>query len=717
MQYMLKENTPAKEISDAYLLGNGRLGAAVFGNVPIEKIRINDDTLTSGYERRYQKEDYYEHLQVARKLTLEGKCQEANAYMDKHMYGAWCQSYLPLATLCFSIGMGSNARNGETKRLFHMLPEEVHEYERTLQLDEAVTYLQYERDGIHYTREAFVSHGAQVLAVKLTADHNNLTFALSLDSTLQSYIEVENDMVSVLGRAPDNVEPQYTQIQPGVVYQKEGKNPTLRFASKAMISQTDGEVTSDDTRVYVNNASYAVVLLAAGTNYAGYKVPRGDSAEDVLAFQGKLLELAAQMPYDELKAAHIKEYQELYHRVDLVIGEGVTDHLPTSKRLEVSVKSVQDPSLAALQLHFVRYLLISSSRPGTQPSNLQGIWNERVQPAWSCNLTTNINAQMNYWPAEVLGLSECHTPLLDYIFDMADHGAQTAKDFFHAPGWVTNHNMDLWRHSVPVCETTNFAYFIFGGVWMCQHLWTHYQYTLDKEFLAKIYPVLHGASEFILSQLVENNNGYLVTAPSTSPENRYLAPGTKTYRDLTDKMDVESRFAGAQESVVSICAGSTIDMALTQELFGNLKTAADILHIEDDFLLKTEAAKARLLPFQIGEKNGQLQEWNEDYEECCPAMMHVSHLYTIFPADVINQYDTPELFEAAKKSVHRRFMHGGFRYWWGGGWGLCLAARCGMTDIAEIICRETNKKYSTCLVTQGFTSLVDAISGHAAGIA
>ncbi len=419
--------------------------------------------------------------------------------------------------------------------------------------------------------------------------------------------------------------------------------------------------------------------------------------------------------YEELKQAHLIDYHKLYQRVKLELGEPITDALDTSKRFELYNRVVQDPSISAMQMQYARYLMISGSRRGTIPLNLQGIWNELVRPAWSSNFTANINVQMNYWLAEVLGLSECHEVLMDYIYFLAQEGKATAENFYHAPGWVANHNLDIWGHSVPVCETNNFAHFIFGGVWLCQHIWTHYEYSRDRAFLEKFYPVLKGAAEFILSQLVESEEGWLVTAPSTSPENRFMAPGETTYKEIVPNVSARNRTGGCK-TVASMSIASTSDMTMTRELFSNVMAAANILGLQDDFLNELATAESRLRPYKIG-RFGQFMEWSEDFEECSPGMGHVSHMYSVYPAQVINAVDTPELFEAAKKSFERRYFHGAFRQGWPASWGVSLAARLGLPNAALDICNTVGTDFGVGMLTAGFRSQIDSILGLGAGIA
>jgi alpha-L-fucosidase 2 len=668
----LYEDTPAELFDDTHLLGNGSLGASVFGSVPYEKILINHDTLWSGQESRKINEGTREHLEEARGLALNGKLKEANNLINDEMLGFWSEAYLPLGALHITIGHRNDQRSmPQRRRLLNETPYEG--YSRSLDIERAVACVQYDQAGVHYTREMFVSCPDNVLAVKLTAQGGELVFSMCMDSPLRHEQRVGADSAAIIGRAPDRVEPYEPHFNPTTAYLEDERSDALRFASAARVVRTDGILRADEFRVYVSNATYAVILLSAGTNYAGYKTKRNRDSGHVLSGCLDVIDRAAFKGYDSLLADHVADYRSLYQRFHLDLGEAITDALPTSERLR-KLKSVDDPSVLTLVAQYSRYLLISFSRPGTQAGNLQGIWNPSERPPWASNYTTNINVQMNYWGAEAFGLSECHLPMSDLVRELSDSGREAARDLYGADGWVTHHNTDLWRFAGIAGEDASWAWWPVGGFWMCQHLWQHYEYTLDEAYLRDtVYPVLRGAAQFLLDFLVRDHRGRYVTALSTSPENKFFLPGS-SIKEVLDKVDAGNRFSANRRDISAICRMSTMDLALTRELLGNYRAAAEKVGCADSLTDCAQVVLENLHPFQVG-RFGQLQEWEEDYEECTPGMGHVSHLYSVYPAAVINATSTPDLFAAAHKSLLRRMQHGSGRNHWPGAWNICLNAR------------------------------------------
>ncbi|NLG24155.1 MAG: glycoside hydrolase family 95 protein [Clostridiales bacterium] len=713
MSLRLMERTPAKRFEDAHLLGNGRLGATVYGGVPTEEILINDDTLWSGQERYRLNEGYYEKLLQARALALAGEFKRANDLINDEMEGAWTQAYLPLARLYLTVGQADDRRNMRLRRVLNA-GGDADGYERSLDIESAVERVTYRLGGVRYGREVFVSHPAQVICVRLTADGGPLAFAMAIDSPLRHEIAAGGRSVSLKGVAPDHAEPSYTPVVPALVYHEECQSDALRFAARALVADTDGAVTSDGTRVYVAGASYAVILIAAGTNYAGYRVPRDRDAGRVLAALDRQLDEAARAGYAALLKGHLADYRSLYDRVRVDLGQSITDELPTSERLTRCAEGVYDPSLAALAAQYGRYLLISCSRPGTQAANLQGIWNDSASPPWSSNYTTNINVQMNYWPAELFALPECHLPLMDLIGETADSGERTARDYYRAGGWVAHHNIDLWRHTIPCCEDAAWFWWPFGGAWLCQHLWTHYEFTQDIEFLRETaYPVLRGAARFMLDFLVDDGE-HLLTAPSTSPENKYIVPGPKGYREIIRDVEPGNRFSPNLPQITAITKGSTMDLTLIRELFDNVRSACHALGEADELIGEIDAALPRLPDYRAG-KNGALLEWHDDVEECTPGMDHMSHLYGVYPGNVLNERDRPKAYQAAEASFMRRVLHGGLNRDWPAAWAVCLAARFGNRTMCSQVLRGMTASLSTNLLVRGYVQ-IDAIFGMAAGV-
>ena len=711
----LYEREPAARFDDAHLLGNGRLGASIYGGVPFEEILINDDTLWSGSETYRVNEEFYDSLMKARQLVLSGDVKAANDLINDHMEGTWSQAYLPLASALICVGQRDARRHMRMRHVLHPYGDDaVRDYSRVLDLDSAVETVAYNRGGVGYRREYFVSHDRQLVYARLSAEGGPLDFSLCLDSPLKHGVAVGAGEVTLRGIAPDYAEPSYNPVRPALIYHEEADSDALRFAARARVIATDGAVWNDRDRVYVNDASYAVVAIAAGTNYAGYEAPRDRDVQKVVDRLGAQLDAAGE--WQAAKDAHIADYRALYDRFALDLGEEISGAQPSSVRFRMNAGGVFDPSVGALAVQYARYLLIAGSRPGSQAENLQGIWNDRVLPPWSSNYTTNINVEMNYWPAEALALSECHAPMSDLVRECARSGRKVARDYYHLDGWVAHHNVDLWRMCVPACEDASWFFWPFGGAWMCQHLWTHYEYTRDEDYLREVaYPVIREAARFMLGYLCEDGD-VLTTAPSTSPENKFIVPGGLTYRDLISQVKPENRFMSDHADISAVSKGSCMEMTLIRELFNNTLSGAKILGIEGDLLNEQmRAALPRLSPYRIG-RTGALQEWYEDYEECAPGMDHVSHLYAVYPASVINERDYPAEYRAAYASLQRRVAHGGMTRHWPGSWALCLAARFHDRTLCTRLLASVTGGFTANMLIQEFIQ-IDCIFGYAAGIA
>ncbi|MDR2135061.1 MAG: hypothetical protein LBO76_00425, partial [Treponema sp.] len=362
-----------------------------------------------------------------------------------------------------------------------------------------------------------------------------LDFSLCLDSPLRHEQHIGPGKALVTGRAPDRVESYEPHFEPRVVYRPDLESDSLRFACAAVVAGHDGLISCDEMRTYVRGASEAVILVSAATNYEGYLKKRNRDTRPIADRCAAIIEKAAARAYRALLDDHIKDYRSLYGRVGIDLGREITGALPTSRRLD-RYKYIEDISLQALVLQYARYLLISFSRPGTQAGNLQGIWNPFPAPMWASNYTTNINVQMNYWCAEALGLGDCHLPLIDLVKECARSGQAAAKALYGAGGWVTHHNTDLWRMTALAGENSSWAWWPFGGLWLCNHLWQHYEYTLDRDYLGEILPVLRGAAEFVADYVVKGEDGYYYTPPSTSPENKFFFTGTILFRTFLTRL-------------------------------------------------------------------------------------------------------------------------------------------------------------------------------------
>lgn len=606
---------PAAHWTEALPIGNGRLGAMVFGGTEHERLQLNEDTLFAGGPYDPSNPEALDALPEARRLIFAGEYQQAHKLIGEKMMARPIKqmAYEPVGDLRLEFP-GHTAASS---------------FRRDLDLDTAVARTTYRIGGVTFDREVFSSPVDQVIVVRLTASRpGQITFGATLTTP---------QMATVEARPPD------TLVMRGRNGDYAGVKGALTFQARVRVLIEGGAVVAEKERITVTGANAATVLMAVATSYRRYDDIEGDPE----ALTVSRLADAASRPFTRLRAAHVREHRRLFRRVHLDLGTSDAAGLPTNER-RARFQNDEDPQLATLYFQYGRYLLISSSRPGTQPANLQGLWNESMTPPWESKYTVNINTEMNYWPAESTNLAECHGPLLRMVSELAERGARTARVQYGAGGWVCHHNTDLWRATAPI-DGPLWGFWPTGGAWLCTHLWDHYEFGGDRGFLAKAYPVMKGAAQFFLDTLVEEpTHGYLVTCPSLSPEN--VHPGG-----------------------VAICAGPTMDMQVLRDLFGQCMKAAEILGVEGEFRAKLQSARARLAPMQVG-KAGQLQEWLDDWDLEAPERQHrhVSHLYGLFPSDQINARETPELFAAAKRSLELR---GDAGTGWSLAWKINLWAR------------------------------------------
>ena len=633
---------PAERWTDALPIGNGRLGAMVFGGVKEERLQVNDDTLWSGAPRQWNNPDALQHLPEVRRLVLEQQDYVGADRVCREMQGPFAEAYQPLADLHLSMDHAA----------------EVTGYRRELDLETAVARTSFRMGEAQYVREAFVSAVDQVMVLRIsTTAAGGMGFALGIDSPVRSSPEAaEGGILRLTGKAPSHVPYTFVKPEDAVQYDAaEGKG--MRFEASARVVTEGGTVRPEGQRLRIAGARAVTVLLAARTGYRGYDRDPDLPAEDIAAACRKQLDAAMRKPYAALRSAHVADHRKLFGRVRLDLPKLGAAGMDTGERL-AAFAGKPDPDLVALYFQYGRYLLIASSRPGSQPANLQGLWNELVRPPWNSNWTTNINTEMNYWPAETCNLAECHAPLFDLIGDLSHNGAKTAAVNYGCRGWVSHHNVDLWRQSAPVGDfgsgSPTWANWTMSGPWFCAHLWEHYAFGGDIGFLrTKAYPLMKGAAEFCLDWLVEDKTGRLTTCPSESTEHDFTAPDGRT----------------AQTS-----DGCTMDMALISELFANCEEAAHILGVDGEFAAKMKAARARLIPFQVG-RFGQLQEWSKDFVEHTPGQRHMSHMYPLYPGSAITPRRTPELAKAARISLERRLAAGGAYTGWSRAWAINFWAR------------------------------------------
>jgi alpha-L-fucosidase 2 len=641
----LRYREPALAWTEALPIGNGRLGAMVFGGTASERIALNEDTVWAGERRDRTNPQALANLPAVRRLLFEGKPAEAEALADRTMIARPTRMppYQPLGDL----------------RLRMSGHESVDGYLRELDLDRAIVRVTYRVGDATCRREVFASAVDQVLVVRLTCDRpGRISFTATLGRDQDGRVEaMPPDRAILRGEAIARDERHPDENRVGV-----------RFVAVLRAIPEGGRVRAAGDRLEVQGADAATLLLAAATDFRS-RDPATD-VERALA--------AAERPYDQLRARHVRDHQALFRRVELELGEGKSAgnsdpaERPTDQRLARLRRGEADPSLVPLYFQFGRYLLIASSRPGTMPANLQGIWNESMAPPWESKYTININTEMNYWPAEVTNLAELHEPLFDLIEAMRASGRHTARVHYGSRGFVAHHNTDLWADTVPV-DKVGSGLWPMGAAWLSLHLWDHYDFGRDRAFLARrAYPVMKEAAEFLLNVLVDDGHGHLVTGPSLSPENRYRLP---------------------DGTVAKLCMGPTMDIEIADLLFRRVIEAGELLGVDPAFRRAVTAARRRLPPLRVG-RHGQLQEWAEDYDEPDPGHRHISHLFALHPGDQITLRGTPELATAARTSLERRLAHGSGHTGWSRAWIVNFWARlhdaeAAHANLTELLGRST----------------------------
>lgn len=599
-------------------VGNGKLGAMVFGHVHKEQIQLNEESLWSGGYLERNNPDALAQLPKVRQLLFDGKLKEAER-------------------LCAIAMMGTPEHQRHYETLgdlfidFYHDSDEVKNYRRELDINKAIVTVQYEIDGVTFKREIFSSAVDDAIIIRITANKKEaISFRgfVGRELFMDTRTALNDSTVALRGGCggPDSID--YSIILKGTA---EG-----------------GSLYTMGGNLVVENADVVTLYLSSKTSYL---------SENFDAVAIDIVEAVAKRDYEVILKEHIAEYQSYFHRMNLLLGnkkEALENtKIPTDERLQRVKDGSLDDGLISLYFHFGRYLLISSSRPGTLPANLQGIWNKHHTSPWGCKFTININTEMNYWPAETCNLSDCHTPLFDLIEKMREPGRHTAKVMYDCKGFVAHHNVDLWGDTAPQDHWMPATVWPMGAAWLCLHLWEHYEFTCDKEFLKKVYGTLKESAEFFVDYLIEDRNGYLVTCPSVSPEN--------TYR-------LESGETG------SLCIGPSMDSQIIYALFSSCIKACELLDSDKEFADTLTNIRERLPKPSIG-KYGQIMEWAEDYDEVEPGHRHISQLFALHPSNQITVKDTPELAKAARSTLERRLAHGGGHTGWSRAWIINFWAR------------------------------------------
>jgi len=663
---------PASQWVDALPIGNGRLGAMVFGGgavnpmdakdpkadhspgpVPTdparETLQLNEDTLWSGLPVDGNNLDAKNYLPAVRQAVLEEKDYHKADKLCRNLQGLFAEAYQLMGSLHVDCTHGG----------------EVAEYRRELDLATAVAATRYTVGDVRFERTAFASAPDQAIVLRLSASKPGaLNATVWMDGALAKPVEaVGGKRLLLTGKAAKHVAGAGHPGSENPLVFSEVPGEGMFYAAVLEANVEGGRIAAAGNKLHIHGATECTIVLTAATGYRGYAQKPDTPQAEVNLRATRQLDAALKQSYQSLRERHVADHKRLFERVSLSLGPSAAAEQPTGQRLS-NFAAAPDPSLLALYFQYGRYLLISCSRPGSQPANLQGLWNYQVQPPWSCNWTSNINIQMNYWPSETCNLSDCTEPLLTLIEDLSHTGARAAQETYGLPGWVSHHNIDIWRAANPVgagVGQPTWANWCMSGPWLCAHLYDHYLFTRNREFLrTRAYPLMKGSAEFCLAWLIEDGNGHLTTCPSESTENDFMAPDGKT---------------------AMTSAGCTMDMALIRELFANCIASAKELDIDAEFAAKLAAARDRLVPYQIG-KYGQLQEWSVDFVESTPGQRHMSHLYPLYPGGEITPRGTPELAKAARTSLERRLANGGAYTGWSRAWAIAFWSRLADGDKA-----------------------------------
>ncbi len=632
-------NKPATYFEESLVLGNGKMGASVFGGVASDQIYLNDATLWSGepVDANMSPEAYKFIPQVREALANED--YKLADKLNRNVQGKFTESYAPLGTLFINF-----EHKGKAEK-----------YYRELDISKSISKVNYQVDGITFTREYLISHPDQIMVVKLSTDIKSaLNFSVKFNSLLKYKTEVENNVLKADGYAPYYVAHNVQKYVKDPI--RFDENRGTRFSSYLKIKNDGGEVSYTDSSLIVTGANEAILYLSIASSFNGFDKDPAKEGLNNKTIAGKQLSNAEKKGYARIKADHLADYQHLFNRVQLNLGRTSAPDIPTDERLKRYFHGEEDLNLEVLYFQYGRYLLISSSRTKGVPSTLQGIWNPYVQPPWCSNYTMNINVEENYWMAETANLSELHMPLLSYIGNLSQTGAITAKTFYGVDkGWAACHTSDIWAMSNPVGDfgkgSPQWANWNMSGTWLVTHLWEHFQFTQDKDFLKnEAYPRMKGSAEFCLAWMIEDKNGKLITSPSTSPENTYLT--NDGYKGHT-------------------LYGGTADLAMIRESFLQLIEASKVLDVDKDFRAELEQALEKMHPYQIGKK-GNLQEWYHDWEDADPQHRHQSHLFGLHPGNHITPDLTPDLAAACRRSLE---IKGDESTGWSKGWRINLWAR------------------------------------------
>ncbi len=644
--HTLYYNRPATDWNEALPLGCGSHGALVYGQYGVEDILLNNDTFWAGLP---VKNDYKQnglYVGAARELIDAGEYEQATLLVEKHMLGEVVEAYLPI---------------GHMKLEFLPHTENVSSYKRTLDLESAVYSCDYTADGNKLHREGFISYPHKTFFQKFTCDNKKLCVNVSLYSDIRSDSYVENGILKLKGCAPiHSVGASDRNFK--TVYDNSPNAVGNRFEISVALN-TDGKICESGNRLTVTDASYIEIYQTSETSFIDWKTM---PTKDPSVACAERISKAVNDGYDKAKEIHIADYTALYSRCELTLSQNENSTLPTDERLNKFNENASDAELCALYFHFGRYLMIASERDGTAPGTLQGIWNWDPKPIWECDMHTNINLEMNYWCAENTNLSECRSSLLEFLKGLCESGKKTARDLHSCRGSCMYSTTDIWCKTTPTSGYAVWGYWPMGQAWLAMDIFDHYEYTKDIDFLKEYYGILKENALFLYDwSYFDEKTGYYVTSPSTSPEHAFYFENEN-----------------GERKAVSVSKASTCDMSIIREIFSDFIKASKILGCDEDLAKKLAQRTEKLYPHKILD-DGTLSEWFCDFEPMEEGHRHVSHLISVYPGELINKTDTPELFEAAKKSLNKRLDHGGGNTGWSCAWAIALLAKFGQKDRAE----------------------------------
>ena len=663
---------PGEAWTDPLPVGNGHLGALVYGKVNNERIALNESSFWSGAPHDYNDPDAGKYFKQIQDLVFAGKFKDAEKMADEHFYGK-------------PVGQAAYEPLGNLNLLFYGVDDaETGKYYRDLDMENGITSVSFSYGGVNYTREVFVSYPDRVLVMQISADKpGSISFDVSLDSHFADKVTAEPGNLSLDG-VWENTIPSYWLIG-------ETAAKGMSFQTLVRVKNTGGQSSVHKNKLAIRKADSATLILAAATSFVNYKDIGGDPA----ARNRKTLADLAGKDYDALRSRHTADFSSLMGKVQVNVGDKAKNEKPVNQRIADLTNGQVDANLEALCFQFGRYMLVSSSRPGGQPANLQAIWNERLAPPWGSKYTININTQMNYWPAEVTNLAECHLPLISMVKDLAGNGVKTAQIYYGAKGWVTHHNVDLWRGTAPV-DGARYGMWPVGGAWLCQHLWEHYAFSGgDREILEEIYPILKGAAEFLSSILVEYPRyGYLVTPFSMSPEHGYYPDDSNVLAYLSP--------------------APTMDVAIMRELFPHVIEAGKLLGLDAPLRKQLEAILPKLPPYKVNQL-GYVQEWIEDWKPQRGGH-DVSPYFPFYPGSsvLLHRQSDLDLVNAYRYWLDSRGLRGGG---FPGSWNICMWARMERGDKTGALMQAAAPSVAGNFLRQGTGSQVDGPFGFTAGVA